>query len=193
VWVLLKDVGQRAQGSRIALLAKAFRGLARYWKSVRSGVFTKSSAGMPAWSWISVFARGGDDSVNAGDGNDRVHGNRGNDTLNGDGGNDRVWGGVGNDTISGGDGNDVLRGRPGNDTVDGGPGNDVIWVGHGADVERGGDGDDRLHALARDRQVDQIDCGAGHDVVWLNATEQDTHVNCEVVKTVSVVGNGGDN
>ena len=50
-----------------------------------------------------------------------------------------------------------------------------------------------LHALARDRQVDQIDCGPGNDTVWLNAKEQDVHVNCEVVKTVTVnKGNGGD-
>ena len=29
-------------------------------------------------------------------------------------------------------------------------------------------------------------------VVWLNAKEQDTHVNCEVVKTVTVARDGGD-
>jgi hypothetical protein len=40
--------------------------------------------------------------------------------------------------------------------------------------------------------VDQIDCGPGRDVVWLNAAEQDTHVNCEIVKTVTVSGDGGD-
>ncbi len=34
-------------GSRIALRANAFSGFARYWKRVRSGVFTNSSAGMP--------------------------------------------------------------------------------------------------------------------------------------------------
>jgi hypothetical protein len=50
-----------------------------------------------------------------------------------------------------------------------------------------------MHALARDRKVDQIDCGPGNDIVWLSATEQDVHVNCEVVKTVTVAGDGGDN
>ena len=27
-----------------------------------------------------------------------------------------------------------------------------------------------------------LDCGAGQDVVWLNPNENDTHVNCEVVR-----------
>ena len=139
-----------------------------------------------------IVARGGNDLVNAGDGRDRVHGNRGDDTLNGDAGNDRVWGGQGNDTIVGGEGDDVLRGRPGNDSIDGGPGNDVMWPGHGADVQQGGDGDDRLHALARDRQLDQIDCGPGHDVVWLNAKEQDTHVTGLVDTPVRGARAGGD-
>jgi Ca2+-binding RTX toxin-like protein len=133
-----------------------------------------------------VFARGGDDTVNASDGNDRVHGQRGNDTLNGEGGNDRMRGGTGNDTLNGGEGNDVLRGRWGNDVVNGDNGDDRIWVGRGADVENGGAGNDRMHALARDRMVDQIDCGAGDkDVVWLNSKEADVHVNCEIVKTVT--------
>lgn len=135
-----------------------------------------------------IVAFAGDDTVNAGDGNDRVHGNRGDDTLNGEGGNDRVFGGRGGDTLSGGDGDDVLRGRPGNDSLDGGAGNDRLWPGRGADVQQGGDGNDVLHALADDNQLDKIDCGPGSDTVWLNANESDTHVNCEVVKTVTVTG-----
>jgi Ca2+-binding RTX toxin-like protein len=132
-----------------------------------------------------IHARGGDDTVNAGDGHDRVFGARGNDTLNGEGGNDRMRGGPGTDTLNGGEGDDVLRGRWGNDTVNGDNGNDRIWVGRGADVENGGAGNDRMHALARDRMIDRIDCGEGHDVVWLNSRESDTHVNCEVVRTVT--------
>jgi Ca2+-binding RTX toxin-like protein len=95
-------------------------------------------------------------------------------------------GGIGTDTLNGGEGNDVLRGRWGNDVVNGDNGDDRIWVGRGADVENGGAGNDRMHALARDRMVDTIDCGAGDkDVVWLNSKESDTHVNCEIVKTVT--------
>ena len=82
--------------------------------------------------------------------------------------------------------NDVLRGRWGNDVVNGDNGDDIIWVGRGADVENGGDGNDNMHALARDRMVDHIDCGPGDkDVVWLNSKESDVYVNCEIVKVVT--------
>ncbi len=87
--------------------------------------------------------------------------------------------------LNGSDGNDFIRGRPGDDNVDGGNGNDRLFVGRGLDVENGGDGNDVLHALAHDNQVDMLDCGAGQDVVWLNPNENDTHVNCEVVRTGS--------
>jgi Ca2+-binding RTX toxin-like protein len=93
-------------------------------------------------------------------------------------------GGVGTDTLNGGEGNDVLRGRWGNDVVNGDNGDDIIWVGRGTDVENGGAGNDVMHALARDKMLDQIDCGDGVDTVWLNAKESDTYVNCEIVKTV---------
>lgn len=133
-----------------------------------------------------ILARGGDDTVNAGAGNDRVYGHRGNDTLNGEAGNDRIRGNAGSDTINGGEGNDMLRGRWGNDTVNGDAGDDRIWVGRGADIENGGPGNDRMHAIARDQQLDQIDCGEGdRDIVWVNALEADTHVNCEIVRTVT--------
>ena len=54
-----------------------------------------------------------------------------------------------------------------------------------------GDGNDVLHALARDNQVDTLDCGPGlHDVAWLRAGESDTTVNCEKVITVSTGSDG---
>jgi hypothetical protein len=49
----------------------------------------------------------------------------------------------------------------------------------------GGEGNDVLHALANDDQADMLDCGPGQDVVWLNPNENDTYVNCEVVRTLS--------
>lgn len=126
------------------------------------------------------------ETLNGTEGRDLILGRGGADTINANGGNDRARGGPGNDTVNGGEGNDVLRGRWGNDTVNGDNGDDRIWVGRGADVENGGAGNDRMHALARDRMVDRIDCGEGEkDVVWLNAKEQDVHVNCEIVKTVT--------
>ena len=69
-----------------------------------------------------------------------------------------------------------------------------MWPGRGADRQQGGDGDDVLHALARDKQVDTIDCGPGNDVLWINAKETsiDTWVNCETVKSVTVLGDGDD-
>ena len=68
-----------------------------------------------------------------------------------------------------------------------------MWPGRGTDRQQGGEGDDVLHALARDKQVDTIDCGPGNDVVWLNAKETtDVHVNCETVKSVTVLGDGDD-
>jgi Ca2+-binding RTX toxin-like protein len=99
-------------------------------------------------------------------GPDRIHARGGDDIVNAGDGNDKVFGGWGNDTLNGEGGNDRMRGGPGNDTVNGGEGNDV------------------LHALARDKMLDQIDCGDGVDTVWLNAKESDTYVNCEIVKTV---------
>ena len=41
-----------------------------------------------------------------------------------------------------------------------------------------------MHALARDNQVDFIDCGPGDDTLLENADEHDTWVNCEHVKLV---------
>lgn len=80
---------------------------------------------------------------------------------------------------------------PGHDTVSGGAGRDFLWGGLGSDTENGGDGNDVLHALARDGQVDTLDCGPGdHDVAYFRAGEQDVTVNCEVVRTLSV-GSGG--
>jgi Ca2+-binding RTX toxin-like protein len=103
-----------------------------------------------------------------------------------------IWAGYGNDTITGGDnGRNRLHGGPGDDTVTGGAGRDFLWGGRGVDVENGGDGNDVLHALAPDGQVDALDCGPGaRDVAWLRAGENDTTVNCEILKTVSVGSDG---
>ena len=41
-----------------------------------------------------------------------------------------------------------------------------------------------------------FNCGVlnrqGDLAIWLNAAESDVHVNCEIVKTVTVTGTGGD-
>ncbi len=81
-------------------------------------------------------AFGGDDLVDAGDGNDRV--------LAGDG-DDVVFGGAGNDVIKGGDGADHLYDALGENLILGGKGQD--WI-------ESGDGDNEINA------------GAGHDFVF---------------------------
>jgi hypothetical protein len=121
------------------------------------------------------------------EGRDLIMARGGDDVVNAKGGNDRALGGAGNDTVNGGEGNDLLRGRWGHDTVNGDNGDDRIWVGRGMDKQFGGAGNDRMHMLARDRMKDEADCGEGdRDVIWVNSKETlDTHVNCEIVKTVT--------
>jgi Ca2+-binding RTX toxin-like protein len=78
------------------------------------------------------------ESIQGGNGNDRLHGTARNEFLGG---------GMGNDTIYGGGGNDVLSGGEGKDTLDGGAGNDHMtgddpYAGVWPDVIRGGPGRD---------------------------------------------------
>jgi Ca2+-binding RTX toxin-like protein len=130
----------------------------------------------------------GNDTLNGGQsGRNRIHGGLGNDliTLGAAGG--LVWAGEGNDTINGGPfGSNRLHGGSGDDTVNGNNGRDFLWGGRGVDHEDGGDGNDVLHALARDGQVDTLDCGPGtRDVAWLREGESDVTLNCEIVRTAS--------
>src|SRR5215204_2734956 len=78
-------------------------------------------------SWCSpgpdvIVTLGGDDYVNAGDGDDTV------------------CSGTGNDRVSGQIGADTILTGSGNDTVNGGPDYDTMWLGGGADanLEAGG-------------------------------------------------------
>ncbi len=132
-----------------------------------------------------IAALAGDDTVNALGGRDLVYGGPGNDTIDAGNGIDVVLGGEGNDTILGGNGPDLLRGRAGDDTVDGGDGRDVLFGGWGADTLRGGNGNDRLHAVAKDGQLDTLDCGPGNrDVAVVRAGEPVSLSGCEIVRTV---------
>ncbi|MBE0547701.1 MAG: hypothetical protein IH627_08610, partial [Rubrivivax sp.] len=84
------------------------------------------------------------DTMDAGGGNDQVHGYGGGDTLNGGEGRDTLDGGDGDDLLQGGDDKDSLLGGAGNDTLDGGAGADTLDGGAGDDVLSGGRGRDRL-------------------------------------------------
>ncbi len=87
-------------------------------------------------------ARGGDDTLQGGSGDDIIYGQGGNDTLYGDDGNDILYGGTGDDKLHGGDGNDMLHGGSGDDRLDGGNGSDLLIGGKGDDILTGGDGSD---------------------------------------------------
>ncbi|MDE6210209.1 MAG: hypothetical protein K2M73_11135 [Lachnospiraceae bacterium] len=65
------------------------------------------------------YAGLGDDTVNAGAGDDIIYGEEGNDTINGGSGNDILVGGVGNDVLNGGDGADtyIFNIGDGTDTI----------------------------------------------------------------------------
>jgi Ca2+-binding RTX toxin-like protein len=120
-----------------------------------------------------------------------IRGTSGNDVIAGTAQRDYILGLAGNDQISAAEGRDVAFGGRGDDTIDGGPGLDRLFGGPDVDHEFGGAGDDVLHALARDNQVDTLDCGPGdHDVAWLRAGENDVTVNCEKVVTVSTGSDG---
>lgn len=103
-----------------------------------------------------------DGRVEAGRGNDIVHGGAWGEYLDGEEGNDTVNGGGGDDTIRGGSGVNTLRGQDGNDSVNGGTGDDMI---------RGGAGDDTLTASNGDDDVgggtgaDNLTGGAGEDTL----------------------------
>ena len=93
-------------------------------------------------------AGGGDDIIDAGDGDDGreffVAGDEGNDVILGGRGEDDLFGGPGNDVIVGEEGNELITGDSGDDVLFGSEGNDEIFGGPGRDTITGGPGDDAL-------------------------------------------------
>lgn len=95
---------------------------------------------------IEIDALGGDDvvtvwetltadtDIDAGAGNDIVHGGSGNDDIDGGPGNDTLYGHAGRDELEGGEGSDRILGASGRDTLEGGPGQDVLIGGSGGDA-----------------------------------------------------------
>lgn len=138
--------------------------------------------------------KSGDDFIDGGAGDDRLHSGEGNDIVIGGSGNDKIVSGHDNDVVNGGDGDDVIfadldethafgwhandewvsdtANRNGNDTVDAGAGNDEVHAGGGNDVVYGGTGNDILWGRGDTRAVDvddadsdYIDGGDGDDQI----------------------------
>lgn len=61
-------------------------------------------------------------------------GTAGDDTIDAGGGNDTITGGAGDDSLDGGDGKDTIYGDDGDDTLDGGIGKDRMEGGRGSDT-----------------------------------------------------------
>ena len=119
------------------------------------------------------------DSLDGGDGDDRILGQLGNDTLIGGIGNDSLDGGTGNDTLLAGTGNDTAAGGAGDDRIEGdvgldvinaGIGNDTVIAGADADSVSGGSGNDSLEGNAG---TDRIYGDSGNDTM-LGGTENDS-------------------
>lgn len=110
-----------------------------------------------------VYAGGGNDVMNGGNGTDRLHGEAGDDTLFGNGGSDWLHGGAGSDLVSGGTGADWLYGGAGNDTVFGGEGADRLWGEAGDDILFGDGANPSDPAVGGS---DHLWGGAGNDTLW---------------------------
>jgi Ca2+-binding RTX toxin-like protein len=89
-------------------------------------------------------ARGGDDRIRGGGGQETFQGGAGQDTIIAGRGNDIVQGGPEGDNLFGGTGDDKIRGQAGNDDLVGGPGSDTMRGGGGNNFLRGSTGVDTL-------------------------------------------------
>jgi Ca2+-binding RTX toxin-like protein len=98
----------------------------------------------------------------------RLVGSAGDDLIYGLAGSDRLFGMGGGDYLLGGSGVDWVWGGAGSDRLRGGVGRDHIYGGSGADV-----------ILARDGEVDTVDCGPGADIVYVDPGDRTR--NCETV------------
>ena len=89
-----------------------------------------------------LVGRGGDDTINGANKDDKLEGKEGNDQVSGGDGKDNLQGHKGSDRLEGGKGNDKLDGGDGNDTLIGGAGNDTFEDDDGTNVFTGGKGKD---------------------------------------------------
>lgn len=73
-----------------------------------------------------LWGGGGSDLLTGGNTIDSLYGESGNDTLNAGAGDDLLWGGEGNDVLAGHGHNDQMHGGAGADTMNGGTGRDLV-------------------------------------------------------------------
>jgi Ca2+-binding RTX toxin-like protein len=136
---------------------------------------------------MSGSARGGDDRLVGGTGDDRLYGDAGFEMFDSArGGADRLDGGTGDDTLAGDVGNTMIdSARGGDDRLDGGTGDDTLAgdagfgmsgsACGGADRLVGGTGDDRLYGDADPAFSDFTQVTRGADrFVFANGSDRDT-------------------
>ncbi|SFV75794.1 Hemolysin-type calcium-binding region [hydrothermal vent metagenome] len=120
-----------------------------------------------------IDAKGGDDAILGGIGNDIIDGGSGDDSIKG---------GEGDDVIDGGSGEDIIEGGAGKDTIDGGSGHDLIDGGAGEDMLQGGKGSD---TFVYDTQDKLVDGGADTDSILvhnnIDFTQLDNVKNIETI------------
>ncbi|MBI3726912.1 MAG: putative Ig domain-containing protein [Burkholderiales bacterium] len=128
-----------------------------------------------------IHGRAGDDSITGGIGNDLIFGDDGNDTLRGGDGNDRLFGGEDDDLIEGGLGDNVLGGDYGNDTLIDGNGKGILLGGYGDDTYQGGAGDDSLvDDFGSDTYVFRL--GDGKDTIADGAYSFHDNISADVIR-----------
>jgi Ca2+-binding RTX toxin-like protein len=106
--------------------------------------------------------RGGDDWIFAGDGNDTVNDSEGDNRIELGGGANTVFAGTGNDHIATGDASDAIADAGGSNRIEAGGGVDVISTGAGDDWVSGGAGDD---SIADAGGTNLLEGGPGRDIV----------------------------
>lgn len=99
--------------------------------SIDVGNFVEAALAKPTSGNDTLVYSSLDEVIDAGDGNDDIHGGGGNDTILGGAGADTLYGGLGDDVVSGGTGDDtVFVGGGANDVVlfNAGDGHDTLWA-----------------------------------------------------------------
>ncbi len=147
---------------------------------------------------LSAYDDGGDDTINAGKGNDIAYGGAGDDTIYGGKGADSLFGGEGDDSIYGGKGADSIYGGAGADLLDGGTGDDIFFA-DVKDTVLGGDGNDLIIMSGFDSvnidDVLSVDGGNGIDILLSGVTslmDAEKLINNSGVSNVEIMMFGKD-